>query len=99
MPKFYVIWIEGLGPRSGEKIESIKDGKIEYTTLLTRAMRIRARDKENMRKYLHALGIAGWTLTDSCFYGTDYAPTGTIFTFHSHKPVEASRQHVQQMLF
>lgn len=99
MPKFYVIWIEGLGPRSGEKIKTIKDGKIEYTTLLTQAMRIRTKDKENMRTYLKLLGIADWTLTDSCFYGTDYAPAGTICNLYHNttkeRPVEASKQHVQ----
>lgn len=102
MPKFYVIWIEGLGPRSGEKIKSIENGVIEYTTLLTQAMRIRPAQKEHIKTYLKRCGIADWTLTDSSFYGTDYAPSGTLCNLFHHttkERAETSKQHIQAMLF
>ena len=93
MHKFYVIWIEGIGARRGEKVKSFnKDGTIEYTTLLTEAMRVRANQIAPMRAHLRSLGVAEWTLVTQAFHGTNYAPTGTIC-----KSIQSEVVHVEPL--
>lgn len=79
--QYYFIWIEGLTPRSGEKIRSIVrdfDGEIhvEYTTLMTKALRVKDRDKSLVRDLLTKYGIVEGYIT---FVSTSYAPSGTVF--------------------
>jgi len=80
--KYYYIWIEGIAPRSGEKIQSINNGRISYTLKITRAMRIRTEHKEKMKSLLLDLGIEDWCVNSSeTFVPTSYAPPGSIYTF------------------
>lgn len=76
---YYIIWIEGIEPRNGEKIKSIHNNEIQYTTKLTEAMRIHITDKEEMKDILLNMGIAKWCVeSDNTFVRTSYAPAGTI---------------------
>lgn len=80
--QYYFIWIEGLTPRSGEKIESIvkdPDGEIsvEYTTMMTKALRVKGSDRSLVRDLLIEYGcIVKDYIT---FVPTNYAPAGTVF--------------------
>lgn len=76
---YYYIWIEGIDCRSGEKIKSMYDRKIQYTTKITEALRIRITDKEEMKSILLNMGIAKWCVdSDNTFVRTSYAPAGSI---------------------
>ena len=76
--EYYYIWIEGLSPRTGEKVKSLHDGGIQYTTKITEAMRISKKDKENFKEILSKRGIADWALGDNSFVTTSYAPPKTL---------------------
>lgn len=82
--KYYYIWIEGICPRTGEKIKSISND-IEYTTKITEALRIRITDKDKMKTLLKGLGIADWVINSpNTFVLTSYAPKDSIFYFHDY---------------
>ena len=72
--KYFIVWVEGLSLRSGEKIKYIVDGKIYYTTKMTEALRIPADRKGEFDEILKHL-ISGYT-----FHGSNYAPqTASIY--------------------
>lgn len=71
-----IIWIEGLNYRSGEKVESISDDGVEYTTLLTKAMRVKPKDRPEVKQRLIDLGIVESFIT---FIPTSYTPSGTLY--------------------
>lgn len=85
MAKLYVVWVEGLSPKDGEKIKSIRrstkkekveygfgDYCAEYTTLMTDAMRFTWQELEKASQLL------GRDLTLDAVFIT-YAPPGTRF--------------------
>lgn len=76
-PEYYVIWIEGLEPKTGEKIKTLLPDHT-YTTSMTQAMRVRPKDRELVKNILRSRGIANWVL-ENCMIRTNYAPKGTIF--------------------
>mgnify|MGYP003642943743 CR=1 FL=1 len=77
--KYYIVWIEGLSARYGEKISKVGQfGDLEYTTKMTDAIRIRPKDVVAFRAFLKRHGITGWTL-ETAFVPTSYAPAGTIY--------------------
>lgn len=83
-PKFYIVWIEGLSPRYGEKlsnfIESHRQEDYIVTTRMTRAMRVKPQDVETVREKLRSLGVSDWCCdSPNTFVPTTYAPAGTIF--------------------
>ncbi|MCK9543422.1 MAG: hypothetical protein M0R03_15485 [Novosphingobium sp.] len=78
-PHYYVIWIEGFEYRNGEKIKSIHNNSIQYTTKITEAMRILPKDIDEMKSILLNMGIAKWCVeSPNTFVKTSYAPKGSI---------------------
>jgi hypothetical protein len=76
---YYIVWIEGLSWKEGEKIKSIDhNGSIEYTTKMTEALRIKPEDVHVFKHWLKRHGIANWTL-ESAFVRTSYAPKDSIY--------------------
>ena len=80
---YYYAWIEGLEPRTGEKLsrfDSFEVNDRDYTLLLTKALRVRARDMPEFKEALAKCGIAKWVHENpNTYVGTNYAPTGTIW--------------------
>ena len=69
----FIFWIEGLSLKNGEKIKSFTDSGIEYTTLMTEAIRVKEDDLTLVESYLYRHGIKGYTVAP-----TSYAPKGTL---------------------
>lgn len=76
---YCIIWIEGIEYFNGEKIKSIRNGEIEYTTKMTEAMRVRKEDVPQMKEMLRRLGIAEWVVEGNTFISTSYCPKGTLY--------------------
>jgi len=72
--EYYVVWVEGLSSKRGEKILRLTNYGVEYTTRMTSAMRIRKDDKRYMEHYLNTHGIRGAT-----YVNTTYAPKRTLY--------------------
>ena len=82
--KYYIIWIEGLEYKCGEKIMGITDKGFTYTLDMTKALRIREKDIPLMKDLMQRFGIAQWVITESSsrtFIPTSYAPKGTLYKF------------------
>lgn len=82
--KYYIIWIEGLEYRDGEKVKALTDTGFSYTTLMTKAMRIRECDIHRLKDYMKRHGIADWVINETgsrTFIPTSYAPKGTLYKF------------------
>jgi hypothetical protein len=77
-PEFYVVWIEGIEPKSGEKILSLNSNSHSYTTSMKRAMRVLPEHGELVKSILRDRGVASWAL-ENCMVKTNYAPSGTIY--------------------
>ena len=76
---YYYIWVEGIGPRNGEKIKSMHNREFQYTTKITEAMRIRIQDKEEMKSIMLNWGIAKWVVDNpNTFVRTSYSPKGCL---------------------
>ena len=79
--QYYIVWIEGLSYKRGEKIKTIEQyGNIEYTTKMTEAMRVKEKDVTNLKAFLKRHGISNWTL-ENAFVMVGYAPAGTILSY------------------
>jgi len=79
--QYYIVWIEGLSYKCGEKIKTIEQyGNIEYTTKMTEAMRVKEKDVTELKHFLKRHGIANWAL-ENAFIKTSYAPAGTILPY------------------
>ena len=80
---YYLVWIEGVEFKNGEKIKGFdKDGSIIYTLKMTDAMRVTEEDIPTMREKLRGIGIADWVVdSPNTFVKTHYAPKGTIAQF------------------
>ncbi len=77
-PTYYVVWIEGLDAVSGEKVKSISGGETEYTTRMTKALRVKPEDTGRIIDILRGMGVAGWAL-ENCLYKVNYAPKNTLY--------------------
>jgi hypothetical protein len=73
---YYIIWIEGLTVKTGEKILKLGEDYNEYTTYMTKALRVKEEHKRLVFNHLRSQGIAENFIT---FVSTNYAPAGTIF--------------------
>jgi len=80
--KYYYIWVEGICPKSGEKIKRLTDTGFEYTTKITDAIRIRDCDIHYMKNYLKQHGIADFVINGNTFIETKYVPKGTLYKFN-----------------
>ena len=79
--QYYIVWIEGLSYKRGEKIKTIEQyGNIEYTTKMTEAMRVKEKDVTNLKAFLKRHGVSDWTL-ENAFVRVGYAPAGTILSY------------------
>lgn len=79
--QYYIVWIEGLSYKRGEKIKTIEQyGNIEYTTKMTEAMRVKEKDVAELKHFLKRHGISDWTL-ESAFVRVSYTPAGTILSY------------------
>lgn len=82
---YYIIWIEGLNYKTGDKIEQIgpkfeelPDGmrpQICYTTYMTKALRVKGSQIPEVESVLKKCGIAEEFIT---FIKVNYVPPGTI---------------------
>jgi hypothetical protein len=82
--KYFIIWIEGLEYRDGEKVKTLTDTGVSYTTKMTEAMRIRECDIHHMKDYMKRHGFASWCINETgsrTFIPTSYAPKGTLYKF------------------
>lgn len=78
--KYYIVWIEGLSPRGGEKLKSLDSIDHTYTTNMTEALRVKPEHVGDIKEVLEKQGIADWVLESSnTFVPTSYAPSGTIW--------------------
>lgn len=77
--RYYIVWIEGLGYKNGEKVKSLTDTGLSYTTKMTEAMRIREKDIPFMLDYMKRHGIADWVINSpTTFISTSYVPNGSL---------------------
>jgi hypothetical protein len=80
--RYYIIWIEGLSARYGEKVRSLSNTSFNYTTRMTDSMRIRECDIHYMKDYMRRHGIAQWVIdSNQTFIKTNYVPKGTLYKF------------------
>jgi len=79
---YYIIWIEGMCAKRGEKIRRFSNSGIDYTLKMTKAMRILSKDIPAMKEKLTEMGIADWVINSgNTFVKTSYVPKGTLFNF------------------
>lgn len=76
---YYIIWIEGLSARYGEKLCSLTDAHHTYTLKMTKALRVKPEDLQKVKGMLLSQGVAGWALNENSFIKTHYAPKGTLY--------------------
>lgn len=77
--KYYIVWIEGLGYKDGEKVKSLTDTGFSYTTKMMEALRIRQKDIPFMLDYMKRHGIADWVINSpNTFIRTSYVPKGSL---------------------
>jgi len=78
--QYYIIWVEGLSWKQGEKIKSVSQSGIEYTCQMTDAMRIKGRDIARFKSIMAGAGVADWVINGSnTFIKTNYVPAGTLW--------------------
>lgn len=82
--KKYIIWIEGLEPKTGQKVKRFYYDRygiprIEYTCKMMKALRVSELDLSRVRNILERAGISGWVLGGRVFIKTSYCPKGTLF--------------------
>ena len=77
--EYYIVWIEGLGYKDGEKVKSLTDTGFSYTTKMMEALRIRQKDIPFMLDYMKRHGIADWVINSpTTFIATSYIPKGSL---------------------
>lgn len=77
MAKYYIIWVEGLNWKKGEKVRSISSFRgVKYTVWMMKTMRVKLEDISLVRNWLIEIGVAPSYIT---FVPTSYAPAGTVF--------------------
>ena len=97
---YYVIWVEGLNPRHGEKIERFRlDNTIEYTCKMSQAMRILEKDIPAMREKLKDFRLADWVIDSGrTFVKTHYAPKGTLYKLNGKTQKEVAKEAIDQIM-
>lgn len=80
--KFFIVWIEGLTVKAGEKIFSLSDSQPRYTTKMLEAMRIREEDIPVMKDWMIEQEFAQWVIdSPNTFIESNYIPKGTLHKF------------------
>lgn len=76
---YYIVWIEGIGSRRGDKVKALTDYGLSYTTKLTESLRVKNTDIPYMKDYLKRHGISEWVYNNpNTFVETTYVPKGTL---------------------
>ena len=85
--QLYIVWIEGLSARHGEKVEAIVTTKdkwgnptkrFKYTLNMTSALRVAEKDIPAFKNLMVEMEIADWVInSDKTFIPTSYCPEGT----------------------
>lgn len=76
---YYIIWVEGLSAKRGEKVKSFTADGIKYTLKMSDALRIKKEDIHKVKTMLRDRNIAVWVIdSPSTFHKTNYAPKGTL---------------------
>lgn len=92
--KYYVVWIEGLEYKTGEKVKCFdSDGNIVYTLRMMDAMRVKEKHISEIKSRLENAGVAEWARNDNSFKRVDYAPVGTIYKTKSFKERQVEIQN------
>jgi hypothetical protein len=73
---YYIIWVEGLTFKTGEKVKSITSTGVEYTTKMTSSLRFKPQDTHRVFGLLRNRGI-----TNATMVSVTYAPKGTVYNF------------------
>jgi hypothetical protein len=77
--KYFIIWVEGLTAKTGEKVKDFTNTGVSYTTLMTKAVRVKEDDIPTVIGYLKRHGFADWVLNSpNTFVRTSYVPKGTL---------------------
>ena len=71
----YIIWIEGLTPKTGEKVKEITRTDVIYTTKMKDALRVNGKDITSTLNKLKNLGVKCY---QHSFIKTSYTPAGTL---------------------
>jgi len=84
MKNLYFIWIEGLEPKTGEKVNSFRYSperghEIEYTTRMMSALRVTEDQLPIVRDLLKDCHVADWVLKGRVFISTSYCPKNTLW--------------------
>lgn len=74
--QYFIIWVEGLHWKTGEKIHLLDHEDHTYTHYMTKALRVKDCDREAAHKRLRDQGVVSDFIT---FIPTSYAPAGTIW--------------------
>jgi len=84
--KYFIVWVEGIEPKGGEKIKQFNsDGSIEYTLNMMEAMRVKSKDIGAVKISMKQAGVANWVLEGNTFISTSYAPKGTVWGTNSYR--------------
>lgn len=82
-PKYYIVWIEGLSPKRGEKIKTLDEDDHTYTLRMDEALRVKRKDLFDVEALLVKQGVSCWCFKNDryldTFVPTTYAPKGTIY--------------------
>lgn len=84
--KYYIIWVEGLEYKTGEKIKCFNsEGETVYTCRMMNAMRVKESDIKSAKDSMKRAGISDWVIdSPNTFVRTNYAPKTSII-FESGK--------------
>lgn len=78
--KLFVVWIEGLSLKSGEKIKEVTPDGFKYTQSMQKALRVRQSDIEAFTELCRENGVSEWVLNSgNTFCETNYAKPNTIW--------------------
>ena len=78
--RMFIVWIEGLSLKNGEKIKSVTNEGFEYTTSMQEALRVKESDVEEFKELMTDYEIADWVINGShTFCDTNYAKPNTIW--------------------
>lgn len=84
--KYYIVWVEGLEYKTGEKIKCFNNkGETVYTCRMMNAMRVKEKDIPLVKSMMKDAGVSDWVIdSPNTFIRTSYVPkTAIIFDSHS----------------
>jgi len=91
--EYFILHIEGLSVKGGEKIKTLDSTQHTYTTKMTEALRVKKGDIPRVSKILKSQGLSNWAVATAPVY-TSYAPKGSIwFEVKAYKFKDGSIVH------